>query len=85
MQIIDVRGFIVPDEDAFIYRFFRYTVTCPKDVLIALQKAAGEPVTVRINSYGGDVWSGSQLRRRSQCRGYGTGCKRGKRNYDGRK
>lgn len=61
MQIIDVRGFIVPDEDAFFYRFFRYTVTCPKDVLIALQKAAGEPVTVRINSYGGDVWSGSEI------------------------
>ena len=61
MQIIDIRGYIVPDEDAFFYRFFGITVTCPKDVRIALEKAAGDAITVRINSYGGDVWSGSEI------------------------
>ena len=61
MQTIDVRGFIVPDEDAFFYRFFGFAVTCPRDILRALERANGEEVTVRINSYGGDVWSGSEI------------------------
>lgn len=61
MQIIDIRGFIVPDEDVLFYRFFGYSVVCPRDVLIALNKAGGEEVTIRINSYGGDVWSGSEI------------------------
>lgn len=61
MQTIDVRGYIVPDEDVFFYRFFGYAVTAPKDIYAALKKAGKEPVTVRINSYGGDVWSGSEI------------------------
>ena len=61
MQTIDVRGYIVPDEDVFFYRFFGYSVTAPKDIYAALKKAGKEPVTVRINSYGGDVWSGSEI------------------------
>lgn len=61
MQTIDVRGYIVPDEDLFYYRFFGYVATAPKDIYAALKKAGKEPVTVRINSYGGDVWSGSEI------------------------
>lgn len=61
MQTIDVRGYIVPDEDVFFYRFFGYAATAPKDIYAALKKAKNEPVTVRINSYGGDVWSGSEI------------------------
>lgn len=61
MQTIDVRGYIVPDEDVFFYRFFGYVATAPKDIYAALKKAGKEPVTVRINSYGGDVWSGSEI------------------------
>ena len=61
MQTIDVRGYIVPDEDVFFYRFFGFAATAPKDIYAALKKAGKEPVTVRINSYGGDVWSGSEI------------------------
>lgn len=61
MQTIDVRGYIVPDEDVFYYRFFGYAATAPKDIYAVLKKAGKEPVTVRINSYGGDVWSGSEI------------------------
>lgn len=61
MQTIDVRGYIVPDEDVFFYRYFGYAATAPKDIYAALKKAGKESVTVRINSYGGDVWSGSEI------------------------
>ena len=61
MKVIDVRGYIVPDEDARFYRFFGYSVVCPRDVLAELKKAGKEPVTVRVNSYGGDVWSASEI------------------------
>lgn len=61
MQTIDVRGYIVPDEDVFFYRYFGYAATAPRDIYAALKKAGKEPVTVRINSYGGDVWSGSEI------------------------
>lgn len=61
MQTIDIRGYIVPDEDVFYYRFFGYAATAPKDIYAALRNAKGEPVTARINSYGGDVWSGSEI------------------------
>lgn len=61
MRIIDLQGHIVPDDDARLYRFFGYSVTSPNDIRTALKKAAKEPVTVRINSYGGDVWSASDM------------------------
>lgn len=61
MKTVDVRGYIVPDEDARVYRFFGITVTSPRDIKEALKKAGKEPVTVKINSYGGDVWSASDI------------------------
>lgn len=61
MKVVDVRGYIVPDEDVRFYRFFGYNATSPRDVHEALRKAGKEPVTVKINSYGGDVWSASDI------------------------
>lgn len=61
MRIFDLLGHIVPDDDAWIYRWFGYSVTSPADIREALKKAGKEPVTVRINSYGGDVWSASDM------------------------
>lgn len=61
MRTIDVCGYIVADEDAMLYRWFGFIATCPRDVREALKKAGKEPVTVRINSYGGDVWSASDI------------------------
>ena len=61
LKTVDVRGYIVPDEDAWIYRLFGYTATSPRDIHEALKKAGKEPLTVKINSYGGDVWSASDM------------------------
>lgn len=61
MKTFDILGYIVPDDDAWVYRWFGYTVTSPVDIRNALKKAGREPVTVRINSYGGDVWSASDM------------------------
>ena len=61
MRTFDLLGYIVPDDDAWVYRFFGYAVTSPMDVRNALKKAGKEPVTVRINSYGGDVWSAPDM------------------------
>ena len=61
MRIFDILGHIVPDDDAWIYRWFGFSVTSPADIRKALKAAGKEPVTVRINSYGGDVWSASDM------------------------
>ena len=61
MRIFDILGHIVPDDDAWIYRWFGFSVTSPADIRKALKAAGKEPVTVRINSYGGDAWSASDM------------------------
>lgn len=61
LRAIDVQGYIVPDDDAWVYRFFGISATSPRDIREALKKAGKEPVTVRINSCGGDVWSASDM------------------------
>lgn len=61
MRVFDLLGTIVPDDDALLYRWFGFTVTSPKDMREAIKKAGKEPMKVRINSYGGDVWSASEM------------------------
>lgn len=61
MRVFDLLGTIVPDDDAWLYRWFGFTVTSPKDLREAIRKAGKEPLKVRINSYGGDVWSASDM------------------------
>lgn len=61
MAEIDIRGVIASNDDAWIYRWFGYEATSPADVTRVLQEADGEEVIVRINSYGGDVWSASEI------------------------
>ncbi len=61
MAEIDIRGVIASNDDAWIYRWFGYEATSPADVTRVLQDVGGEEVVVRINSYGGDVWSASEI------------------------
>lgn len=61
MPQIDIRGVIVPDDDAWIYDLFDITATSPKAVRDLLANANGEPVTVVLNSGGGDVTSGQEI------------------------
>ncbi len=56
-----VYGYIVDDDDAALYRAFGYRVTSPKDIHAVLKSAKGAPITVGINSPGGDLWAGSEI------------------------
>ena len=61
MPEIDVLGYVVASEDAWIYRWFGYDCISPRDVRNALKKANGEEVQFRINSYGGLTWAASEI------------------------
>ena len=61
MNVIDIRGVIVPDDDLWIYEWFEMTATSPKAVRDALDKAGGGHVVVTINSGGGDVRAGQEI------------------------
>ena len=56
-----IEGFIVNDDDAWIYQWFGYAVFSPNALRSALRKANGAPVTVRVNSPGGEVTSASVI------------------------
>ncbi len=59
---IPINGHIVSDDDARIYRYYGYSVTCPADVRNALKQApAGEDVILEINSGGGSVPAGFEI------------------------
>lgn len=58
---IDIKGAIVPNDDAWVYDWFGETYTSPKNVSAALEEANGEDVDIEINSGGGDVFAGSEI------------------------
>lgn len=58
---IDIKGVIVPNDDAWIYDWCEIENTPPKKVLDVLEKADGNAVDVYINSGGGDVFAGSEI------------------------
>lgn len=58
---INVKGTIVPNDDAWIYELFDIQHTNPSAVLDALAEADGEDIDVDINSGGGDVFAGSEI------------------------
>lgn len=58
---LNLSGDIVPNDDKWVYDWLGYDAACPNDVHEFLEKAAGEPVDVYINSGGGDVFAGSEI------------------------
>lgn len=58
---VNVRGTIVANDDKWIYDWFGYEATSPRDIAEALQKANGEDVTIIVNSGGGDVFAGNEI------------------------
>ena len=58
---LNISGDIVPNDDKWVYDWLGYDAACPNDVHEFLEKAAGEPVDVYINSGGGDVFAGSEI------------------------
>ena len=69
MKQLNVDGYIVPDEDAWIYDYFGIPSLSPGKIRAFLSDSAGEEIEVRIGTcYGGDVWSASDIY--DQLRGY---------------
>lgn len=60
MPNIEVKGTIVSDEDAWIYEYFGIDCTCPKKIREALAES-DKPVTVEVNSGGGDLFAGNEI------------------------
>lgn len=58
---INIRGVIVPNGLQSVYDFYGIEATCPAAVGQALTAAGGQPVTVIINSGGGDVTAGQEI------------------------
>jgi len=58
---LKVKGVIISNEWKWIYDWFGYDSTCPKDIEDALEGAEGEEIELDINSGGGDVYAGSEI------------------------
>jgi ATP-dependent protease ClpP protease subunit len=58
---IDIKGTIVDDDDAWIYDYFGINNTSPKKVKEILEAAKSKPLTVGINSGGGDLFAGNEI------------------------
>lgn len=57
-----INGYIVADEDAWIYRWAGYQVCSPRDIRRAIaDNPPGETLTVEINNRGGDMFSGFEI------------------------
>lgn len=59
---VEVKGYIVSDDDQWIYDWFGIGTTAPQNIQKAITEANGEPLDVEISTcYGGDVFSGSTI------------------------
>lgn len=61
MKKINIKGTIIPNDDKWIYDYFEYDSTCPKDIEKCLNEANGDEVTLIVNSGGGDVFAGNEI------------------------
>ncbi|MFS9212975.1 head maturation protease, ClpP-related [Streptococcus parasanguinis] len=58
MKVITIKGTIVSNNDSWIYDWFGWDYTAPKNVVLP---ETGEDIEVHINSGGGDVYAGSEI------------------------
>ena len=61
MIYIDVKGEVVPSGNEWLYDWYGIQATSPKQITRALRNANGQPVTIKINSGGGDVFAGCEI------------------------
>lgn len=59
MKTIDVKGVIIPNDYQDVYDWLGMDATSPKKV--SQELTGNEDVLIKINSVGGDVWSGSEI------------------------
>lgn len=60
-KVINVKGTVVSDDDAWIYNWFGIEAVSPNAISAALAEADGDDVVIRINSNGGDAFAGSEI------------------------
>ncbi len=65
---IGIKGTIVTNDLKEVYDFYGMESICPKDIEKRLKKSNGQPVTIQINSCGGDLFAGVEIY--SLIRGY---------------
>ena len=62
MANINIRGVIVPDDDAWLYDYMGIAYTAPQNVADAITSAPeGDALDVYINSPGGEISAGSEI------------------------
>lgn len=61
MKNIDVKGTVVSNDDKWIYDFLNFESVSPREISAALEEAAGDEVTLVVNSGGGDVFAGNEI------------------------
>lgn len=61
MIYIDVKGEVVPSGNEWIYSWYGIQATSPTQITKALKNANGQPITIKINSGGGDVFAGQEI------------------------
>lgn len=61
MIYINVKGEVVPSGNEWLYDWYGIQATSPKAITRALSNANGQPITVKINSGGGDVFAGCEI------------------------
>jgi len=62
MKKLEIKGAIISNDDKMVYDWFGYESTSPKDVLTFLSDAKGQEIEIDINSGGGDIFAGSEIR-----------------------
>lgn len=61
MNVIEVKGPIISNDDAWIYDWLDWEYTCPKGISRQLKEINGQDLVVEINSPGGSVFAGSEI------------------------
>lgn len=61
MKRVQITGPIVDNDSYEVYQWLEMAATSPRSIENALNEANGEPVTIEINSGGGDVFAGNEI------------------------
>ena len=61
MIYVDVKGEVVSSGSEWIYSWYGIQAVSPSNIQKVLNNANGQPITVRINSGGGDVFAGCEI------------------------
>ena len=61
MYDIDIKGDIISDDSQWIYDWIGWSYTSAKNVIKKLKEANGQPVSLKENSPGGDVFAASEI------------------------